>query len=301
MNPQNYNQTALKTFQGKNHTITVFDTGGPNIDNTVVESFGEEWSKFHSFSREEVTRIGNEYFDIITPDIVNKTSYGIDIGCGSGRWTQFMLDRIGFMEAVDPSQAIVAADELLAGYKNVRLTQASVDNLPFDDNTFDFAMSIGVLHHIPDTRRAMLDCVKKVKPGGYFYTYLYYSLDNRGWLHKGMLGIATGFRWVISRLPSVLKKLVCDIIAILVYMPFVLVARLFAALGWQKLATKVPLGDYRNKSFYIIRNDALDRFGTKLEQRFSRVEVIEMMEAAGLTDVLVSPNSPYWHAVGRKK
>jgi 2-polyprenyl-3-methyl-5-hydroxy-6-metoxy-1,4-benzoquinol methylase len=33
---------------------------------------------------------------------------------------------------------------------------------------FDFAMSIGVLHHIPNTQKAMNNCVKKVKLGGYF-------------------------------------------------------------------------------------------------------------------------------------
>ena len=33
-----------------------------------------------------------------------------------------------------------------------------------------------------------------------------------------------------------------------------------------------PLSDYKNKSFYTMRTDALDRFGTKLEKRFSKKE-----------------------------
>ena len=43
-----------------------------------------------------------------------------------------------------------------------------------------------------------------------------------------------------------------------------------------------PLSTYRDKSFYTMRTDALDRFGTRLERRFSRAEIETMMHAAGL-------------------
>jgi hypothetical protein len=47
-----------------------------------------------------------------------------------------------------------------------------------------------------------------------------------------------------------------------------------------------------------MRNDALDRFGTSLEQRFSKEQVIRMMEQAGLRDIVISDKMPYWHATG---
>ena len=47
--------------------------------------------------------------------------------------------------------------------------------------------------------------------------------------------------------------------------------------------------------------DALDRFGTRLEKRFTRTEVIAMMEHAGLVDVHVSPDVPFWCAVGIRR
>jgi hypothetical protein len=50
----------------------------------------------------------------------------------------------------------------------------------------------------------------------------------------------------------------------------------------------------------MVRNDALDRFGTRLEQRFSAKEIIEMMENAGLMNIVISNGIPYYHAVGRK-
>ena len=54
------------------------------------------------------------------------------------------------------------------------------------------------------------------------------------------------------------------------------------------------------KSWNIIKNDALDRFGTPLEQRFSKKELIEILESCGMEDVVVSDGLPYWHAVSRK-
>ncbi len=106
----------------------------------------------------------------------------IDIGCGSGRWTDYFVDKAGFIEAIDSSDAILVADKMLGAKDNVRITKASVDTIPWNDETFDFGMSIGVLHHIPDTKQALINCVKKIKKGGHFYIYLYYRFDNRGFL-----------------------------------------------------------------------------------------------------------------------
>lgn len=301
MFPVSYNQVPTTIKKTDNRDISVFSTSTENIDHKVVESFGEEWSKFNEFSETDLAKVSSEYFDILGSEIVNKNTYGIDIGCGTGRWTKCLLDRIGFMEAVDPSHAIFAADKLLTGRENVRLSVAATDNIPFNDETFDFAMSIGVLHHIPDTTMAMADCVKKVKRGGYFYTYLYYSLDNKGWLFRAIFSIVNGIRKLVSSLPAGLKRFTCDVLAIVLYMPIILFGRLLRLIGLKKLALKLPLSAYQDKSFFIIRNDSLDRFGTSLEQRFSRKEIIAMMEQSGLEQIVVSEKSPYWHAVGRKK
>ena len=69
----------------------------------------------------------------------------------------------------------------------------------------------------------------------------------------------------------------------------------------EKVRSKIPLYGYENKSFYIIRNDALDRFGTPLEQRFTKKQIQDMMERCGLSDIVFSNNIPYWHVVGKHK
>lgn len=297
---QDYNQKPIQVAKGRNREISIFSTSGENIDLEVVQSFGDEWSKFHDFPDETINEIAKEYFDIVDETMVNKNTYALDIGCGTGRWTRFLTGKAGFIEAIDPSQAIFAADTLLADISNVRLTKASTDNIPFNDETFDFAMSVGVLHHIPDTQKAMQDCVKKVKKGGYFYCYLYHNLESRGIVFKTIFNLSELIRKVVCKLPPKLKRAVCDFLAIIIYMPLILLLRFLWALGFKKLAMKIPLSGYKDKSFFVIRNDSLDKFGTKLEQRFSKQEVIDMMSNSGLSEIVVSPISPYYHAVGKK-
>lgn len=298
--PIDFNQNPSSITNTKHRKIYNFNVGNNNIDLSVVHSFGEEWKKFNKFSDAEIDKNGNMYFDIIDENIVNKNTYGIDIGCGSGRWTKFLIDKIGFMEAIDPSDAIFMADDLLEGKDNLRLSRASTDNIPFPDETFDFGMSIGVLHHIPNTPKAMADCVKKIKVGGYFFIYLYYSLDNRGLFFKFLLSIVTAIRMVISRLPSGIKKIACDVLAIFVYLPVIILGRILSKIGLNVLAKKLPLSTYQDQTFFIIRNDALDRFGTTLEQRFSKSEIIKIMHDSGLDEIIVSDSAPYWHAVGKR-
>ncbi|MCH7535871.1 MAG: class I SAM-dependent methyltransferase, partial [Bacteroidetes bacterium] len=184
---------------------------------------------------------------------------------------------------------------------NVRTTQASSDNIPFDDESFDFVFSLGVLHHIPDTQQALNDIVKKVKKNGHVLIYLYYSLDNRSSLYKLIFQVSSLGRYAISRLPKRLKQFACDVIAVLIYLPLIFLARIFRVIIRDtEFYKKMPLSYYLGKSLRVIRNDALDRFGTPLEQRFSRDKIKVMMEKSGLKDIKISENTPYWHAIGKR-
>ena len=87
-------------------------------------------------------------------------------------------------------------------------------------------------------------------------------------------------------------------LAIAVYWPLARLARLVVRLG--RDPSRLPLFQYRNRSFAVMRNDALDRFGTRLEKRYSRQEVRDLLEQAGLADVEFSDGPPWWVAVGRR-
>ena len=93
-----------------------------------------------------------------------------------------------------------------------------------------------------------------------------------------------------------MKHMACEGIAATVYWPLARGARLAERLG--VCVVNFPLTGYRNLSYYTMRTDALDRFGTRLEQRFTREKIRVMLEDAGFTNVVFHEGEPYWCAVG---
>ena len=104
---------------------------------------------------------------------------------------------------------------------------------------------------------------------------------------------------MLTSLTKTPKNLICELIAITIYFPLTRLSLLLEKLGID--VSNIPLSDYRKKPFYISRNDALDRFGTRLEQRFSKLQITEMLNNAGFDNVSMSDNTPYWHCVAFKR
>ena len=76
-----------------------------------------------------------------------------------------------------------------SSYSNCEFHCASVDAIPLPDDSADFGYSLGVLHHVPDTQKGILECVRKLKPGAPFLLYLYYAFDNRPWWFRNNLEV----------------------------------------------------------------------------------------------------------------
>jgi SAM-dependent methyltransferase len=272
-----------------------------NIDKSTVDSFGEEWSYFdqRELSTSEVSKIFNEYFSIFPWDRVPNDASGFDMGCGSGRWAKLMAPKVGGLHCIDPSSALDVAKITLKSNTNVTFHSASVDEMPLPLNSQDFGYSLGVLHHVPDTTLAIKSCVDMLKPGAPFLVYLYYAFDNRNWIFKLIWKISDKLRKIICKLPSKLKHFITDIIATIIYYPLARVAFYAEYIGIN--VSSIPLSYYRNHSFYTMRTDSRDRFGTPLEHRFTREEISLMMKDAGLKEIKFSDTVPYWCAVGIKK
>lgn len=290
------------TLSTKNREIPDFvNEQDTNLDKVTVQSFGEEWTKFSEFDEKEIESQARGYFDILPKGIPGKDDIIADFGCGSGKFSKYLANRVKEVHSVDPSDAILVADQMLKNFSNAFLYKASISALPFKDETFDFAMSIGVLHHMPNTQKAMQDCVKKVKIGGYFLAYIYYKFDNRGKLFLLIWKLSEIIRKIVSRLPSSIKHLVSDILAIVIYMPLVLLTRSLKLIKLPKsIWMKIPLSAYHDKSVKIIRNDCLDRFGTVLEHRYTKKEIRQMMKNSGLDEIRFSDEPGYWHAIAKR-
>lgn len=272
-----------------------------NRDDRVVMGFGEEWSRFPQETLADTERgaIFEDYFAIFPWVELPAQALGADIGCGSGRWAAIVAPQVGHLVCIDASaDALAVARRNLGGRENVAFHQADVGGLPFAEGELDFAYSLGVLHHVPDTVGAIANVARTLKPGGIFLLYLYYAFDNRPCWFRLLWKVSDGLRRLICRLPSSYRFLICDLIAALVYWPLARIAAFLEKLGLAPV--NFPLWYYRDKSFYVMRTDALDRFGTRLEKRFSKVQIQEMLEAAGFGEIRFSDTQPYWCALGIK-
>jgi len=272
-----------------------------NLDPHTVAGFGQEWAAYDQtrLPDAELEAIFESYFSIFPFESLPSGAEGMDVGCGSGRWADLVLSRVGRLHCIDPSEkALNVAKRRLDGRAGAEFHLASVDDMPIGDASQDFGYSLGVLHHVPDPQAALKQCVSKLKPGAPFLIYLYYRFDNRTSAFRSLWRASDLIRQGVSRLPFPFRKAVTATLASFVYWPL---ARAAKAAEWAGMSIdEFPLSSYRNLSFYTMRTDALDRFGTRLEHRFTKAEVESMMTAAGLGDVRFSDRVPFWVACGRR-
>ncbi len=284
-------------------TFTKHDNGVNNIDARTVSGFGDEWTRFTQaeLDQSQKQQIFDDYFRIFPWHLLLPNGgTGADIGCGSGRWAMVVAPRVAMLHLLDASrEALEVAKNNLKGIGNVQFHHASVGDIPLADESLDFAYSLGVLHHVPDTQRAVEAIARKLRSGAPFLLYLYYAFDNRPIWYRLLWKMTNRVRLLVSKLPYLLKYFVTQLIAVGVYWPLARMAKLLDLIGC--LPNSWPLSYYRDKSFYTIRTDAFDRFGTSLEKRFSRNEILEMMGKAGFEKIRFSDSAPYWCAVGIKK
>jgi SAM-dependent methyltransferase len=275
-----------------------------NIDPDVAAGFGHEWSTFRQgetdFSPADREAIFQSYFHIFPWGELPPNPVGIDVGCGSGRWSVMVAPRVDHLHLLDASEdALAVARVNLAEATNVSFHLASVGNIPLEDNSLDFAFSLGVLHHVPDTAAAIGAIAVKLKVGAPFLIYLYYALDNRPFWYRAIWRLSNLFRMIISPLPPTVRLIISQIIAVVVYWPLARSAALVERAGLSP--TAIPLESYRHRKFYVMRTDAYDRFCTRLEQRFTKRQIEEMLTGAGFGEIRFSGTVPYWCALGKKR
>lgn len=273
-----------------------------NVDQETVAGFGKEWSHFTQtdLPEEEKMEMFNQYFAIFPlKDLSKSNSVGADFGCGSGRWATVIAPKVSVLHLVDASaDALSVAKKNLSDQSNIVYHHCSLERIDVADQSLDFAYSIGVLHCLPDAKLAIKDIAKKLKPGGVILLYLLYALDNRPFLFRLLWKATDLVRVVVSRTPFALRNFICKVIATLVYWPIARVGKILEKV--KCLPASWPLSAYMNRSLYSMKTDALDRFGTRLEKRFKRVEIQDMLEQSGFINIQFSDSLPYWCAIGYK-
>ena len=145
----------------------------------TAESFGWSWQEFaHDDAKYE-----QQFLDWIAP-VTSEFFAGkvvLEGGCGKGRHTR-RIAGWGASEivAVDLSDAVEVAFAVTRDLSNAHIIQADIFRLPLR-RAFDYAFSVGVLHHLPEPREGFKSLVSKVKPGGYMSAWIY-GAENNGWI-----------------------------------------------------------------------------------------------------------------------
>jgi SAM-dependent methyltransferase len=272
-----------------------------NVDEATVDGFGDEWRTFdQSYLEEpELDALFARYFAIFPWDRLGPEAVGFDLGCGSGRWARRVAPRVGTLHCIDASpDALAVAKRNLASEPNCTFHHASVDTVQLAPASMDFGYSLGVLHHVPDTEDALRACARMLRPGAPLLVYLYYAFDNRPAWYRRLWRCSDVIRRRVSASPHRVKLAVTGLIALTVYLPLARTAALARRVGLS--ATGFPLAFYADCSFYTMRTDAYDRFGTRLEQRFTRDQISGMLGRTGFEDVRFSEREPYWCAVATR-
>jgi SAM-dependent methyltransferase len=141
-----------------------------------VSSFSFEWKRWRRTQFDTAARASsNDTFAHSTgrTPVQLAGKLVLDAGCGTGRFMDIVEAGGAEVVGVDLSEAVDVAYENLGSRPNCHVVQADLMKLPFAAGTFDFAYSIGVLHHTPETHASFIKIVDVLKAGGEVAIWVY--------------------------------------------------------------------------------------------------------------------------------
>jgi SAM-dependent methyltransferase len=250
---------------------------GATLDDTAARtqaSFGYEWTHFDDWTLSGLTNF-EQYFEDL--DLTRlRDARVLDAGCGMGRHARMLGPHVRELVALDFSEAIDRAATTLSDQPNVFCIQADVMAPPLREESFDLVYSLGVLHHLEDTERALSTLARLVRPGGRLRVYLYWQPE--GWRRAILALVKTGRR-VTTRLPFGVLRALCWILSLGLWIGVITPYRVLQWLGVRGVA-ELPLFQYTKYPFTILYNDQFDRLSAPIEKRYRQQEVRELLQAA---------------------
>jgi SAM-dependent methyltransferase len=265
----------------------------------TADAFGWQWLEFDDFHRDPAT-YDAQFLDWVAPlappFFSGKTV--LDAGCGMGRFSAAVA-HLGAERVigVDLSESVESARQFTRNLPNVALVQADIYRLPFKA-PFDFAFSIGVIHHLPDPEAGVRELARHVKPGGTLSVWVY-GYENNGWIRNIVNPIREK---VTARLPRrVLYGL--SLLLALVLQP--VLRLLYAAPEGSGRSRSLPYYPYLHwlAQFGLRHNHVVifDHLVAPTAFYVKREELQEWFERAGFSDVSLSwRNQNSWRGHGRR-
>lgn len=256
----------------------------------TIAGFGYQWDRAEAALKDARFSGAETFLDFIAP--VTREWFRdrtvLDAGCGSGRFTRLSAAfGARLVVGVDLSSAVDLAFASTRQLANVLIVQADILHLPLRA-TFDYAFSIGVLHHTADPRGAFLSVASRLVPQGGMSAWVY-GRENNEWIVR----VLDPMRRVTSRLPRSLLLVAAHAAAV----PLTLAIRLV----YGPVSRRVGLTWLRRRLFYFDYMVFLSQFGYRehayivfdhavpeIAEYIPRADFAAWFEAAGLEDVTIS-------------
>ncbi len=162
----------------------------------TAENFGWQWTHFTQEDKKYADQFLG-WLQPVKPEFF-KDKFVLEGGCGKGRHTSLAAEW-GAKEivGVDLSAAVESAFQATKHLPNAHIVQADIFKLPLK-KSFDYAFSVGVLHHTPDPKKAFLSLASKVKKGGAISAWIY-GAENNEWITRYVNPIREGFTSKINQ------------------------------------------------------------------------------------------------------
>ena len=274
-------------------------TDAPNAEaiRKTRESFGYQWTVFS----EMVVDFRENFLQYIAPldESFFPGKRGLDLGCGFGRHIYNAAKFGAEMVGVDISEAIESTRVNTEGMPNVHLVQANVYNLPFRPGVFDFAYSIGVLHHLPEPEKAFQCVVDLVKPRGSVFIWVY--SNSRRYVNF----VLESARALTTRSPKPVQQFLSFAFASVDYAGFILPYRIAARLpivGPVARRFGLPrLKVYGEYPFQVVYADWFDRLAAPIRFYYDADAMKGWLARANLNHTVISSTGLFgWRAYGER-
>jgi SAM-dependent methyltransferase len=170
-------------------------------DKSYASLFGYQWKQYRKTQLDSYTgtSISRKRLERCLGDELSKNLAGklvLEAGCGAGRFTEILLEKKAVLVSSDISTAVEANKANFPVTNHHQVIQADINDMPFENGTFDVVICMGVIQHTPDSEKTIKNLYELVKAGGCLI------IDHYTLSRSSLFRLATIYRWFLKRKPA---------------------------------------------------------------------------------------------------